>query len=329
MAEKKKATTQKKEEKKQEKEKNIAEIFTTSPSQEEKKKQKKKVKVATKKQQVKPKNREKEEKKREKETVEITKKEAEIKLQKGKHNSPFIHELRIMVVILLLIGFFCFLSLNHHLRRIELKLNPEPITYYINPRTVFFGDSITGRYDFDKYFENDTYINQGIDGNETTDLLNRMKESIYDYNPERVILLIGTNDLNAGTSIEEIASNISLIIKKIQKNNAQTDILVESVLPINNNEEESEKINENSVGNRTNHDIKKLNEKIRIVCEKTGVTYIDAFDEFTDQDGNLKVEYTVDGLHLSNEGYQKQTEILNQAIQNSVNQKKALKNSRK
>lgn len=331
MAEKKKATNQKKEIKKQEKEKNIAEIFTTSPNQEKKKQPRKKGNTKTKKRQTsfKKAEKEKEEKKLREKNLETKMNTSEIKSQKIKDNPSFTHELRIMVVILLLVCFFCFLILNDRLRRIESKINLEPITYYINPRTVFFGDSITGRYDLQKYFENDTYINQGIDGNETTDLLERMKTSIYDYNPERVILLIGTNDLYAGTPIDEIASNISLIIKKIQKNNSKTEILVESVLPINNNEDESEKINENTVGSRTNNDIKNLNKKIRAVCEKMGVIYINAFDEFTNQDGNLKIEYTVDGLHLSNEGYQKQTEILNQAIQNSKNQKKTLKNSRK
>lgn len=304
MAEKKKSqTTQKKREKK-EKQQDIKEIFTTSPNKEKVKKTKNKNK----------KDKMQDEKKPTK-LIEEKKEEKVLLDTLFNPNTVSINKLYLAIIIMLVILIFAFILINSRIHHIEQMIKPvEPVTYYVNPKTIFFGDSITSNYDLTKYFERNDYINKGIGGNKTTDLLNRMKESIYDYNPSRVILLIGTNDLSKGTPIKEIASNISLIIKKIQKNNVKTEIFVESVLPVNKNEEESDKINKQAVGRRNNQDIQKLNELIQMICEEQGVYYIDAYDEFTDKDGNLKVEYTVEGLHLNDAGYQKQTEVIEQAL---------------
>ncbi len=313
------------------KQQDIADIFTTSPNKDAKKKKKSNKKSLNKET---PKEKKKKEEKKEKDNKETTKKVVEEvvvpekeETLKEKIDKALItdnittKQLRIGIVIILVMIIFALILINSRIHRIEQMIKPtEPVTYYVNPKTIFFGDSITSRYDLNKFFENSSYINKGIGGEKTADLLERMKESIYDYNPQRVVLLIGTNDLSANIPLDEIASNISLIIKKIQKNNSQTEVFVESVLPVSK-EENADKVDLDAVGRRNNDDIKKLNEMIRLVCEKTGATYIDAYDEFTDKNDNLKLEYTVEGLHLNDAGYQKQTEVINQAFKEADEQK--------
>ena len=182
--------------------------------------------------------------------------------------------------------------------------------YKTSGKTVFLGDSIIDYYDLDKYFDNDNYINQGISGNSTRDVLDRLKSSIYDYNPDRVVLLIGTNDIVRGIKRDETIDNIKEIIKRIKKNNKKTKILVQSLSPVNT------EIYGNSVENRTNDEIKRINKEIKIVCEELGIMYINTYDELTDKNGNFKQEYTVDGLHFSKSGYSKLTSIINRVLEN-------------
>ncbi len=179
----------------------------------------------------------------------------------------------------------------------------------IDENIVFFGDSITDYYDLNKYYDN-YVINSGISGNQTPDLLNRM-DDVYKYNPSKVFLLIGINDLHANRSVDEIADNIENIILEIKENRKYTQIYVESVYPINREIMTNPSV---YVGNATNEDVKLLNKKIKNICNQLDVTYIDLYNKLIDENGNLKQSYTKEGLHISDEGYIEITNILKQYI---------------
>ncbi len=163
---------------------------------------------------------------------------------------------------------------------------------------LFLGDSITELYNLDKYFSGLSVVNSGISGNITEDILKDMKNRVYDYNPSKVFLLIGTNDLIHDISVDDIASNIEKIISEIKDNKPQAKIYVESVYPINYN------LNKKMVNKRNNDDIMKINEKIKKYCEDNGYTYINMYDSLLDGDGNFSEEYTDDGLHPNENGYE-------------------------
>ena len=179
----------------------------------------------------------------------------------------------------------------------------------IDENVFFFGDSITDYYDLNKYYDN-YVINSGISGNQTPDLLNRM-DDVYKYNPSKVFLLIGINDLHANRSVDEIADNIENIILEIKENRKYTQIYVESVYPINREIMTNPSV---YVGNATNEDVKLLNKKIKNICNQLDVTYIDLYNKLIDENGNLKQSYTKEGLHISDEGYIEITNILKQYI---------------
>ncbi len=197
----------------------------------------------------------------------------------------------LLVGILLCVNEQEIIKLNSRLERLErYTYNKESI--------VFLGDSITSRYDLDKYFPNYNVYNSGIAGNMTKDILENMENRIFTYNPTKVFILIGTNDLvYSGLDNDGIKNNIEEIINKIYEKNNNTKIYLESIYPINTS------LNKEIVEIRTNDNIKDLNNKIEKMCDNNKCTYINMYDDLTDKNGNMKRIYTVDGLHLNKIGY--------------------------
>lgn len=208
------------------------------------------------------------------------------------------------LIILLLIIILLFILNNKTTIIIEEKMQ------VIDENIVFFGDSITDYYDLKKYYDN-YVVNSGISGDLTNDLLNRM-DDVYKYNPSKVILLIGINDLRNGKDVGETADNIKTIIEKIKENRKNAEIYVQSVYPINRDMmgEEVSKFGASA----TNDKIKELNKKIKQICKEQDVEYINMYDKLIDEKGNLKEEYSVEGLHVSDEGYEYITTILKKYI---------------
>ena len=197
----------------------------------------------------------------------------------------------LLVGILLCVNEQEIIKLNSRLERLErYTYNKESI--------VFLGDSITSRCDLNKYFSNYNVYNSGIAGNMTKDILDNMENRVFVYNPTKVFILIGTNDLvYSGLDNDGIKNNIEEIINKIYEKNSNTKIYLESIYPVNNS------LNKEIVETRTNDNIKDLNNKIEKICNNNKCTYINMYDNLTDKNGNMKRIYTVDGLHLNKIGY--------------------------
>lgn len=177
--------------------------------------------------------------------------------------------------------------------------NPYEVKFDANDNFLFLGDSITELYPLEEYYDNLPVVNSGISGNKTTDILNDMKTRVYQYNPTKVFLLIGTNDLNSTDEdiVDVTFDNIKEIINEIKENRSNTTIYVESVYPVNS------VIENNVVTNRTNKKVKELNKKLSNYCDEEICEYINLYDDLIDEEGNLKTEYTEDGLHLNSLGY--------------------------
>ncbi len=197
----------------------------------------------------------------------------------------------LLVGILLCINEKKIINMNYKIEKLErYTYNKESI--------VFLGDSITSRCDLNKYFPNYNVYNSGIAGNMTKDILENMENRVFIYNPTKVFILIGTNDLvYSGLDNDGIKNNIEEIINKIYEKNSNTKIYLESIYPVNTS------LNKEIVETRTNDNIKNLNNKIEKICDNNKCTYINMYDDLTDKNGNMKRIYTVDGLHLNKIGY--------------------------
>ena len=182
----------------------------------------------------------------------------------------------LLVGILLCINEQEMIKLSSRVERLErYTYNKESI--------VFLGDSITSRCDLNKYFPNYNVYNSGIAGNMTKDILDNMENRVFVYNPTKVFILIGTNDLvYSGLDNDGIKNNIEEIINKIYEKNSNTKIYLESIYPVNNS------LNKEIVETRTNDNIKDLNNKIEKICNNNKCTYINMYDNLTDKNGNMK-----------------------------------------
>jgi len=171
---------------------------------------------------------------------------------------------------------------------------------------VFVGDSITQDYNVSEYFPGKLVYNRGIGGDTTVGLLKRLDESVFDLDPKTVVLLIGTNDLALlKTTPEETASRIGEIVAKIRERQSETKIVLQAVYPVN------PKVDPGTVGKRKNEDIRKINGIIRNI---QGIVFVDFTDLIADAEGNFDRKYTVEGLHMNQDGYAIVTDRLKELI---------------
>jgi lysophospholipase L1-like esterase len=180
---------------------------------------------------------------------------------------------------------------------------------------LFFGDSITEFYDIEKYFPDiKVKYNSGISGSTSESLMWICDEAVIKYKPSLMILLVGTNDLGNTNmrSPRDIALNVSNIIDLVKGNIPNIKIILISTLPCN------EKLHGAAVGKfmRTNENIKLVNVEYKEMLKNfENVTFINAFDQFIDKKtDNIKDDYSEDGLHLTESGYDLLTEIVKPII---------------
>ncbi len=170
----------------------------------------------------------------------------------------------------------------------------------------FVGDSITQDYAVHEYFFGREVYNRGIGGDTTEGVLKRLEESVFALSPKTVVLLIGTNDYSVlGSDNDVIEANIKRIITSIKKRLPDCRIILESVYPVNKS------LDPMSVGVRSNKTINTLNERLATLKD---VTYIDVASHLKDEEGNLDDTYTVEGLHLNQNGYRIVTKVLKERL---------------
>ena len=176
---------------------------------------------------------------------------------------------------------------------------------------VFLGDSLTQRYPLNEFYPGLQTYNRGIDGDTTSGILKRLDVSVFDLKPKTVVLQIGTNDLQvASLTKEQTVENIQTIVTSIHQGLPSVSILLVSLYPVN---ETGEKLVEKLiVGPRNNHDIQWINSKIRLIEH---VTFIDVYPHLLDENGQLNMRFSKEGLHLSLGGYATVTPLIANAIQ--------------
>lgn len=177
-------------------------------------------------------------------------------------------------------------------------------------KIVFAGDSITDRYNLNKYYQYDDKIvvNSGISGYQTKNVIARFYNLIEQHEADKVFLLIGTNDIGAYVDRDEVVQNIKQIFEDTKEVNPKAKLYYQTIYPVNRN------LND-GLGGRNNKDIKYINEKMKSYCEKHNITYLDVYSVLKDEDDNLAEKYTLDGLHLNDDGYDAVTNYLKKYVE--------------
>ncbi len=159
-----------------------------------------------------------------------------------------------------------------------------------SPRVVFLGDSITDFWHLNEYFTGRDFVNRGISGQVTSQMLGRFKEDVIDLRPRAVLILAGTNDISRGTPISIIEDNLAMMGDLARFH--QIKLMVASVLPVG----------EQQV-TRPTQTIQQLNSWIESYCTQTGSTYVDYYSKTRAPSGSLQPDLADDGLHPNGKGY--------------------------
>lgn len=175
---------------------------------------------------------------------------------------------------------------------------------------VFVGDSLTQRYPLNEFYPGLHLYNRGIDGDTTEGVLKRLELSIFDLKPIIVVLQIGTNDLQvAGLNKETTIANIHQIVRTIQTTQPSIKIILVSLYPVNMSVDKL--VNKFIVGPRKNEDIQTINHAIETI---QGVTFVNAYPHLLNEDKELNMQFSKEGLHLSLAGYATITPLIRNAM---------------
>ena len=176
---------------------------------------------------------------------------------------------------------------------------------------VFIGDSITDLYHLDDYYQDlplRTY-NSGIGGDVTGMLLKRIQVSLYDLEPTKVVLMIGINDINGGVSTDTILKNYNDILSGIKTKLPFAKVYTMSILPINNDVPSYIDVK------KSTERILSINEEIKEMASNYSYQYMDLFSLVKDDSNHLKKEYSLDGIHLSEQGFVTWTNLIKPELQ--------------
>ncbi|MGA2428751.1 MAG: SGNH/GDSL hydrolase family protein [Candidatus Acidiferrum sp.] len=187
-------------------------------------------------------------------------------------------------------------------------------------RVVFLGDSITDYWKLPDYFPGKPYINRGVDGQTTPEMLVRFRQDVIDLHPKVLVVLAGTNDIagvTGRTSNEGIEANYASMAELARVHGIR--VVFASVLPVHNYTHDAEE----SFALRPRDRILGLNNWLKSYCAKNGFVYLDYFSAVVDERGMLKRALADDGLHPTDAGYKIMASLAEQAIQKALAENKA------
>jgi lysophospholipase L1-like esterase len=181
-------------------------------------------------------------------------------------------------------------------------------TYYEQKRTmfrslplskkdiVFLGNSLTDIGEWAEIWQNPRVKNRGISGDNSFGVLARIEE-IAVYQPQKIFLMIGINDIARNTPVETIVGNTAAIIDRVKKRSPQTQFILQSVLPTNNLFKEFLRHQNKDMA------IQQLNQALARLAQEQKIVFVDFYPLFLDATGKLSPTFTNDGLHLTGAGY--------------------------
>ena len=219
---------------------------------------------------------------------------------------------------------------RYHQANQQLKQQAVPAN-----RVVFMGDSITDFWNLEQYFPGKPYVNRGIGGQTTPQMLVRMYPDVIELKPAAMVVLAGTNDIarNTGPETDEmIQQNIMAMTELAQHHGIK--VILCSVLPVSDYPYQRSqnapaapapagrggppRIAAKMTDSHPAGDILKLNAWMKDYASTAGAIYADYFSAVVDANGMLKEGYSDDGLHPNAKGYALMAPVAEAAIEKAV-----------
>jgi len=184
-------------------------------------------------------------------------------------------------------------------------------------RVVFFGDSITDMWHLDQSFPGKPYINRGIGGQTTPQMIVRFRQDVIDLHPKVVIILAGTNDIAGNTGpmrLEDIEANYASLAELARAHDIK--VIYSSVLPVHNYTPQSQEL----FAQRSPAKILDLNRWLENYCLSSSAPclYLNYFRAMVDDRGYMKKDLADDGLHPNAAGYKIMAPLAETAIEKAL-----------
>ena len=182
-------------------------------------------------------------------------------------------------------------------------------------RVVFFGDSITDIWKLEDSFPGKPYLNRGIGGQTTPQMLVRFRQDVIDLHPKVVVILAGTNDIAGNTGpmrLEDIEADYASLAELARENHIA--VVFSSVLPVHNYTPKAQAF----YAQRSPEKILALNRWLKEYCAAHHLIYLDYFSAMVDDKGLLKRELADDGLHPNAAGFKIMAPLAEAAIHKAL-----------
>jgi lysophospholipase L1-like esterase len=215
---------------------------------------------------------------------------------------------------------------RYHAANEELKRLPAD-----GKRVVFMGDSITDLWRLADTFPGKPYVNRGIGGQTTAQMLVRMYPDVIALKPAAMVLLAGTNDIarnNGPQTLEMIQQNIMAMTELARAHDIK--VILCALTPIDDDPQTPPAVTGGRAGGpggpprrrqseqRPPADILKLNAWLKEYAAKANSTFVDYHAATVDAQGELRTGYSNDGLHPNAQGYALMAPVVTAAIERTV-----------
>jgi lysophospholipase L1-like esterase len=203
----------------------------------------------------------------------------------------------------------------------ELKRYAEANTKILptgkTPRVVFLGDSITDAWRLNEYFSGRDFVNRGIAGQNTLQMLARFRQDVLGVNPKAVVILAGINDIGEGIALNQIEENLATMAELARARGVR--VAFATVLPVSDYHKDVDPHNE-VTKERPPANILALNKWIENYCRTEGLVYVNYFGVMVDVSGMMQADLSDDGLHPNSKGYRIMSPVALEAVTRLLDQ---------
>ncbi len=191
------------------------------------------------------------------------------------------------------------------------RLADSALPPHATGRVVFYGDSITDGWQLDQAFPGKSYINRGISGQTTPQMLVRFEQDVVELHPAAVLILAGTNDIAGNTgylTVDMIEANFRAMSAIAQASAIR--VILASTLPTDGYPWRP--------GIQPAGEIRLLNHWLEKYCMLNGFTYLDYYTALASPDGGMRTGLSRDGVHPNAAGYAMMAPLADAAIERTL-----------
>ncbi len=187
-------------------------------------------------------------------------------------------------------------------KRYKEKLQVISDRKYEKNQIVLIGDCLIENLDIEKHLKGYAIYNNGISGDTSELLIKTLYKRAIKYKPSKLFISIGSNDMGfENTSVKDIYKNIITIVEEVKRRSNKTEIHIVSVIPVN--PANMDIINREYVDARDNHEIGILNYYLKNYVRKNKLKFVDITKHLKNDFEQLDLNFTSDGFHLNQTGY--------------------------